>query len=206
MPTGVYERTEACNKAHKVKMSEHGKTNIKIARSTMDAKTRFVSLMNMPETKEKRNASLKIANEKRDVKERKSKAQKEAQNRPDVKEKHRQSAIKQLLARKGPFRDTPPEKQLHAILRNVYSEDEIISQFYVKNIVVVDKFVPKDNLILEADGYRWHNLPGRQERDKIRTEKMRALGYKVLRFWDYELASNPQECLNKINEICRRDL
>lgn len=44
-----------------------------------------------------------------------------------------------------------------------------------------DAFVPRLNLVIEADGDYWHSLPGAEERDARKDSYLRELGYRVLR-------------------------
>lgn len=172
MPKGIYERTKECNNAHKVHQN----------------KKCYVM-------KEKQKLSLKVPKS-----EKGKKNIKDSHNTTEYKEKQRQIRIEYMKTHKGNFRDTDIEKQLHKMLLMIFKKDEIVSQFYIKDVVIVDFYIPKVNLILEADSVYYHTKPGRQERDKIRAEKMKALGYKVLRFWDYEL-KDIENCTNKIKEF-----
>jgi len=65
-----------------------------------------------------------------------------------------------------------------------------ISQYYVKDIsesYLADFYLPSVNTIIEVDGIYWHNMPGRKDKDIIRTKQMKHVGYKVLRFTDIEI-------------------
>ena len=45
----------------------------------------------------------------------------------------------------------------------------------------VDFFLPDFQMVVECDGDYWHSLPGREESDILRTERMKQLGYIVVR-------------------------
>lgn len=91
----------------------------------------------------------------------------------------------------------------------------IEKQKYIKGVVRVDFYLPEHNIIIECDGDYSHANPKYHDAeemiygkykakdkwliDKIRTEKMQALGYKVLRFWGHDIKHNLQSCLEKIN-------
>ena len=60
---------------------------------------------------------------------------------------------------------------------------------------VVDFFIPKSNIVIEADGDYWHNYPDGTERDRYKTEKLENAGYLVLRFWERDIHKNIEECI-----------
>lgn len=122
-----------------------------------------------------------------------------ASMRPEVKEKRR---IAQLN-RKNLYKNTSIELKI---------KDELIRRGFIENIdffrntpVVkianVDFYFPKQKLIIQCDGDYWHNLPGRQKKDKEQDKKLKEKSYQVYRFWEHEINESPEVCLNKI-KIC----
>jgi DNA mismatch endonuclease (patch repair protein) len=49
-----------------------------------------------------------------------------------------------------------------------------------------------------ADGDYWHTLPKNVERDRKQEEILEQNGYKIMRFWEHEIKSNPQQCAEAI--------
>ena len=56
------------------------------------------------------------------------------------------------------------------------------------------------NTVVFADGNYWHNFPEGWEKDKIQTEYLQQLGFRVLRFWESELNSDLKACVDRILE------
>jgi len=57
------------------------------------------------------------------------------------------------------------------------------------------------NLIVEADGNYWHNIPGRKEKDLIRDKKLKTMGYEVVRFWEADIHKKIRYIKEQIKEI-----
>ena len=55
---------------------------------------------------------------------------------------------------------------------------------------VADFFCPKAKLVVELDGGQ-HAEAENATKDEIRTQWLRARGYRVLRIWNSELTTNP---------------
>jgi G:T-mismatch repair DNA endonuclease (very short patch repair protein) len=50
-------------------------------------------------------------------------------------------------------------------------------------------FVVNDNIVLEVDGIYWHYFPWGRPIDRMRTTRLLANGYKVIRIWEHEAMS-----------------
>ena len=75
------------------------------------------------------------------------------------------------------------------------------SQYVIKNISIADFKI--EDLLIFADGDYWHNLPGRREKDLIQTNKLKKIGYRVIRFDGSLIENNPELVKEKIiNELC----
>lgn len=59
---------------------------------------------------------------------------------------------------------------------------------------IADFFIPKINLIIEADGERWHNF----QRDNRRDAVLRKKGFSILRLKGQDIKNNPNQCLELI--------
>ena len=65
---------------------------------------------------------------------------------------------------------------------------------YIADFICLEK-----RLIIEVDG-AYHCEPQQQEDDQIRTDILSDMGYKVLRFTNDEVLSNPHTVLNMIKD------
>lgn len=71
----------------------------------------------------------------------------------------------------------------------------ILDQFHIEykfqkriHNYVVDFLI--DNVVIEVDGYFWHNRPGSKEKDRLRDIKLRQLGYQVIRLKEKDINKN----------------
>lgn len=70
----------------------------------------------------------------------------------------------------------------------------------------VDRFLPRLNIVVFADGCWWHGCPGcypdgghKGKKDYQReTKYLESLGYKVFRFWECEIHRNVVACVNRV--------
>lgn len=86
-------------------------------------------------------------------------------------------------------------KQLGVIFRRQYIIDE-----YIVDFVYLSR-----QLIVEVDG-KYHNAPEQIEADSIREERLRSLGFRIIRFTNEEILVFPEQVINKIkNELNRID-
>lgn len=93
------------------------------------------------------------------------------------------------------FKDTSIEKKIEKELkyRNILFE----KQKSLCKIAIVDFFI-KPNIVIECDGDYWHNFPDHIERDKNKNRILRKNGYKVYRFWGYEINNSSKKCIDSI--------
>ena len=54
---------------------------------------------------------------------------------------------------------------------------------------IVDFFCPEHRIVVEIDGGQ-HGFPEEESRDAERDARLRALGYRVLRFWNRDMMAN----------------
>ena len=84
-----------------------------------------------------------------------------------------------------------------------------------------DFFMPGHRVVIFVDGCFWHgcincgHLPRtlteywrekiarNQERDQVNTRLLQRVGYKVLRFWEHEIQTDPTHCIDRIRKACR---
>ncbi|MEW5760359.1 MAG: DUF559 domain-containing protein [Candidatus Thermoplasmatota archaeon] len=78
----------------------------------------------------------------------------------------------------------------------------IFEQNYaISNICQPDFVFIREKIAVFADGDYWHNLPEYIKRDNRINNKLQDMGWKVLRFWGYEIKNNTAECVDKIIEV-----
>lgn len=216
MPTGVYVRTKECieklskshvgkhlSKSHIDAISNSHKglhhsdeTKHKIAKMQRGKCISVESKIKLSETRKSMHLSEQT---KRKIAESLTGCKRSEKTKQLLSEAAVARMERQLKSGKVKWANTKPEMLMYeGLLSRGYIVEK---QKYIKGVVRVDFYLQEYNVIVEADGEHWHNLPGAQERDRIRTEKMIAMGYKVLRFWEHEIKSDLQTCLNKINEV-----
>ena len=139
--------------------------------------------------------------------------------------KHTQKWIEEMKIRRRseviPKKNTKIEIKLQDAIR----ERNIPFLTHVPLVGQPDIFLPSLNVLLFADGCYWHGcystscncgrrnlLKGeyfirgksiftKAERDVLITEKLRADGYIVFRFWEHEINLSPSSCIDKILEL-----
>ena len=62
---------------------------------------------------------------------------------------------------------------------------------------IVDFFVPRKNLIIECDGYYWHNKPGAKEKDERKDAWLIEHGYTVLRLPERQIKDGNFDALTQ---------
>lgn len=71
------------------------------------------------------------------------------------------------------------------------------SGIYKRILGIKRKPLSKEHI--ECDGDYWHNRPGAQEKDAIKTKQLQDKGYKVFRFWEKDIHKNFEKCINQLN-------
>lgn len=96
---------------------------------------------------------------------------------------------------KGKFFDTVPELLIETELKKrsiIYIKQAYISGFSV------DFYLPEIRTIIECDGDYWHNLPKVKIRDSKKNATWEFNGFKVFRFWEYEIKKSASNCIDCI--------
>ena len=99
---------------------------------------------------------------------------------------------------------TDAEKVLWNILRQPTHTFKFRCQHPI-NDYIVDFICLEQRLIIEVDG-AYHCEPQQQEDDQIRTDILSNMGYKVIRFTNEEVLSNPKAVLKTIKEEFNNEL
>lgn len=136
--------------------------------------------------------------------------QKQFEN-PVAREKHGILTAKQISEGRTGKKHNSLECKLAEIIRSSITE-EFVTQYRIGKYVF-DFFIPKFNLLIEADGTFWHADPRKyHDRSKLRPVQIKNLendkkknvlasekGYKLCRVWEIDVFNNP----SKIVEIIR---
>ena len=92
-------------------------------------------------------------------------------------------------------------------------EIDFIFQYRLTRGVIVDFAFPKSKLVVECDGDYWHANPEKYTEDKLnnfqkrnvkndheRMEKIRGLGWNILRFWEDDIEKSMGDVMNQIED------
>jgi very-short-patch-repair endonuclease len=113
----------------------------------------------------------------------------ESHKREEIREKLREYRLKQVI----PVRDTSIEVALQNGLRERGIAFETHKPIYGQPDIFIEP-----NICVFADGDYWHSLPHVIEKDARVNRVLTEQGYKVLRFWEHEINSNLDRCLDAI--------
>jgi len=94
---------------------------------------------------------------------------------------------------------TPQERILWGHLRDKRLGVKFRRQAVIDDKYIVDFVCLEKNLIIEVDG----SQHAENEMDLVRTEYLQKRGFKVLRFWNKEINTSLQSCLETIYACCR---
>ena len=93
---------------------------------------------------------------------------------------------------------TAAEKTLWSLLRRTFYGFKFRRQHPI-NDFIADFICLEAKLIIEVDG-AYHNEPQQQVNDRVRTDILSDMGYKVIRFTNEEVLQHPKDVINKIKE------
>jgi len=96
---------------------------------------------------------------------------------------------------------TDVEKLLWSHLRNKQFYGLIFFRQYSIEQYILDFYCPELRLAIELDGGQ-HAEENNKQHDNLRLEYLRALGIKVIRFWNNDVVKNFEGILYKIRENC----
>jgi very-short-patch-repair endonuclease len=130
-----------------------------------------------------------------------------------TKEKMSESAIDRIL-KTDQNHTSKLEKKFSIILDNL--KIKYIQWFYAKEIkAFYDFYIPAKNIIIEVDGDFWHCNPNSKyilpeyktqeknlKRDQQKNQWAQDNGFKLLRFWETDINTNPQQII----EILKQEL
>lgn len=105
--------------------------------------------------------------------------------------------IRRAAARKLRANTTPHERLLWRALKELPSEGTHFRRQAPIGPYVVDFFCPAKRLIVELDGGH-HNEDEEARRDGVRQAWLEKEGYRVVRFWNSEIAGNLDGVLERI--------
>lgn len=122
---------------------------------------------------------------------------KESCSSATFKEKMRRIQINRLsyLSRVGRNRINNLEKKLYKGLEKY--RINYIPQYPMYNKFVVDAYLPKYNLVVEAFGRYWHTLPEIHKKDLSKKAYLEKCGHEVLELWEDEI-NDIDNCIKRI--------
>jgi len=110
------------------------------------------------------------------------------------------------LNQKIPNRETSIELKIEAELR--IRKIDYLKQVSMCGVTIVDFYLPKYRIIIQADGCYFHACPDHGNlkyyqdipiKDARKTETLLLNDYKVYRFWEHEINESAKRCIDKIN-------
>ena len=103
----------------------------------------------------------------------------------EERKKLRQYGLKGLLKQQNMKEPTSIEKAVYdyLILKGILFE----KQKLINGKFIVDAYIPSLNLVIEADGSYWHNLPKVRGKDKAENAYLTKCGFKLLRLTETEI-------------------
>lgn len=119
-------------------------------------------------------------------------------NSPEMLKKLRQSTLKQL--RENPIKVSSAEIKLRKALEK-HGLGNFTPQFQVLGRYLIDIAFPKEKVAIECDGFYWHNLPKRIERDKLRDRRLEKEGWRVLRVPNENIHKNIGQVVTRVRSI-----
>ena len=113
-----------------------------------------------------------------------------------AKEKIRKNTVRQHSKKIFPQTNTKIEKSMKSIL--IENKINFIQEFNFDDRFCCDFAIPEKQIIIECDGDYWHNKKDIKKRDMQKNEYVISKGWKILRFWEHEINSDIDSCVNKI--------
>jgi very-short-patch-repair endonuclease len=122
---------------------------------------------------------------------------------------HSMESLKKIFSKRSM---TAPEKKIANLLES--KKIKYHTQFFISNCGTVFSYdfkIQKRPIIIEVDGDYWHGGPGvekywfgvnkTRETDIKKDELAKSRGYKVLRLWESDINTSPENCLKQIEEL-----
>ena len=106
---------------------------------------------------------------------------------------------KTILARNLRKSSTIQERRLWNLLKNRQFHNLKFKRQQPIGDYIVDFICKEAKIIIEIDGGQ-HNEPENINYDKVRTEYLNNLGYKVIRFWNNEIYENIEGVILRLRE------
>lgn len=103
------------------------------------------------------------------------------------------------FAKKNKENPTKAELVLWELLRDKQLENYKFRRQHIIGKYIADFVCLSHKLVIEADG-KIHQHPENKESDEIRTEWLKSNGYKVIRFTNEQVLSDPENVLKEISE------
>lgn len=77
---------------------------------------------------------------------------------------------------------------------------KMVPQFSVRSGFILDFAEPDKRVGVECDGWIWHTGSRKRSRDGLRDHILRRGGWKIIRFWDFQIETNIKGCVDVIQK------
>ena len=77
---------------------------------------------------------------------------------------------------------------------------EYQEQFPTRSGFILDFAFPEKRICVEIDGVHWHSTKKQRKRDRFREYILKRGGWKIVRFWCYEVYGDVGKCVDSIME------
>jgi very-short-patch-repair endonuclease len=102
----------------------------------------------------------------------------------------------------GKYTNPTTEKIIHEVLSKLGMSFDTQSHIRISDGFRYVDFLVKPNIIIECDGDYYHSRLQKIRRDFIADYEFEKLGYKILRFWEYDIRNNLDWCIQRIKNTC----
>lgn len=125
---------------------------------------------------------------------------------PQQVERVRRMQHDQIVSRRA----TRCELALYRYMDDVFGPEHWFREAYVLDKWTVDAFVPRFNLVVQADGDWWHGffptarknsmVKGNMGRDQGQNNYLAEVGWPIIRLWEHELLEDQDGCVERLAE------
>jgi DNA mismatch endonuclease (patch repair protein) len=164
---------------------------------------RELGYLNSPETREKLKLAFLGHHHSQESKKKISEGLKGIRRSPETRRKISAARMKQIL----PNEDTSIEQ----ILQSELKKKGILFQTHYPVKGLPDIVIPEKKIAVFADGCYWHGCPicgrgisNKKENDLMVNSELESQGWSVLRFWEHEIRTNLEGCVDKILECAEK--
>lgn len=105
-----------------------------------------------------------------------------------------------MKSSKGRYVSRPEQLLIDEFKKRKLSFEE---NWPLKNSFILDIAFPDIKLDVECDGEAFHGFPFGTERDYVRNKILERRGWKVIRFWSKDIASNVEKVVDEVEQFIK---